>query len=255
MKITAMDRENLLGNQFSNAYAMSIENNLLYSRIERILMMTKEKTILHVGCCDHIPLIKGKIENGTWLQGLLDKNCKQVVGVDINQEAVNYVNENGLSSQAVYCADITSEDLFDVIPKIQYDYVLLGEVVEHLDNPVSFLSAIRKSLLQHDIHSKCIITVPNAFSLLKYKLKNNHMTELINSDHRYWFTPYTICKVLTMSGLTPTELFFASCGAGGNGRNRMSEKFFRRLERIRKRPSSWHSFVGDQIIVEAELNF
>lgn len=31
-------------------------------------------------------------------------------------------------------------------------------------------------------------------------------SETVNSDHRYWFSPYTICKLIYQAGLNVTQL-------------------------------------------------
>jgi len=33
---------------------------------------------------------------------------------------------------------------------------------------------------------------------------------VINSDHRYWFTPYTISKILVSAGYTPEKIIFSN---------------------------------------------
>ena len=56
---------------------------------------------------------------------------------------------------------------------------------------------------------KLIITVPNAFSLenLFFTLSKK---ECINSDHRYWFSPYTIAKICTLAEIEIEEYHFCS---------------------------------------------
>lgn len=61
-----------------------------------------------------------------------------------------------------------------------------------------------------------IITVPNAFSFLRDK-KFASRVECINSDHRFWFTHYTISKIMYMAGIKRIHVYFASDGTGGNG--------------------------------------
>ena len=39
---------------------------------------------------------------------------------------------------------------------------------------------------------------------------SRHSSELINSDHRYWFSPYTIAKVMLQAGMELDEIFFAN---------------------------------------------
>jgi hypothetical protein len=96
MKFTNEDMAYFLGRKFSNGYQLQLIDNPIISRLDCILKITKEKRILHIGCCDHIPLIEEKINNKRWLHGLLLDNCLSVVGVDINKEAVHYVMNNVL---------------------------------------------------------------------------------------------------------------------------------------------------------------
>lgn len=78
--------------------------------------------------------------------------------------------------------------------------------------------------------------------------------ELINTDHKYWFTPFTIGKVLLQAGIKPIELFFANySGIGGNGANYFSQKVFGYLSRFFKKSFSYKSYRGDQIIILGEM--
>ena len=238
------------GTEFSTGYSLKLEDNLLKGRIETLLDIVRGKTVLHVGCCDHVPVIKEKIKAHTWLHGLLEQNCKKVVGIDIDKDAVDYVNENALSKQKVFCANITSGDFFDVVPREKYDYILLGEIVEHVDNPVDFLSKmhlITKDYVAPD--GGYVITVPNCFCFLRSKSYRKGI-EGINTDHRYWFSPFTIAKVLYRAGITPHELYFATySGNGMNGANYFTNKFFNYLSRLTKKAFRYKSFRGDQIII------
>ena len=248
MKYSKTDLEYLSGEKFSNGYKMHLGNNTLWDRVSIINKIVKGKVVLHIGCCDHIPLIEKKIADNIWLHGLLEKNCSRVVGVDINSEAVDYVNNNKLSKEKVFCSDVTKPGGLDCIPELKYDYIILGEMLEHVDNPVEFLSQLTRNvkLLSCSKNVKYIITVPNAYLLLK-TLKNKY--ECINSDHRYWFTPFTVAKVMIRANIIPTDYFFASYGVGGNGKNMFSEMFYSKLELLRGVPSKHNSIFGDSIIV------
>ena len=37
-----------------------------------------------------------------------------------------------------------------------------------------------------------------------------HYKEIINSDHRFWFTPYTISKVLASAGYKPEKITYSN---------------------------------------------
>ncbi len=174
------------------------------TRIEKLLEITKDKKVIHVGCADHLPLIEAKIKNNRWLHGLLLENTAVCIGIDNNEEAVHFINEK-LGVKNVFFMDITKEN--DLLKNgSHWDYIILGEIIEHIDNPVDFLRTINK--LYADIVDKIIITAPNVFNLGTIKdIKNNR--ENINTDHRYWFSPFTLTKIVFNSGFKDIEIYFA----------------------------------------------
>ena len=107
-----------------------------------------------------------------------------------------YRSEHGVSLEDTPLKEIT---------ETKWDYMILGEILEHVDNPVSFLSAIKNNY--SDYVDKIIITVPNGLRFINFKnvIKSK---EAINSDHRFWFTPYTLGKICTRAGLNVEEFFF-----------------------------------------------
>lgn len=248
MYLSEKDYDYLSGKMFSNSYSLKLEENVLYDRIKTLLMLSRGKRVLHIGCCDHLPLIDEKIQNREWLHALLDETCEYVLGVDINQEAVDYVNSNKLSKLPVYCTDITSPEFLSDFPKYDFDLLILGEIVEHVDNPVDFLKCLKNNMGEYGFTGKYIITVPNAISTVRYGLFDKGV-ETINSDHKFWFTPYTISKVMTSAGIMPEQILFSSYGYGGNGANRYTNKIFSILEKIRKKPFQYKSWRGDQIVI------
>lgn len=76
----------------------------------------------------------------------------------------------------------------------------------------------------------------------------------MNSDHRFWFTPYTISKVMMQSGICPDEIFFANDGKGGYGSNRFTEKWFMYRMKRTGHPAAYKSYRGDQMIVVGSSN-
>lgn len=175
------------------------------TRIEAIARLVRGHRVLHVGCCDHIQLIDKKRAEGTWLHDVLCREADACVGVDINREAVDYVRSLGIHN--VYCADLTKELPFDPSEEM-IDFVVLGEIVEHLDSPVEFMRHLRANLkCAHQI----LVTVPNAFFIENFE---NAVCgyERTNSDHRFWFTPYTISKVLSNAGYRVRDIKYAFRG-------------------------------------------
>jgi hypothetical protein len=174
------------------------------SRIDKIIELTTNKNVIHVGCADHLPLIMGKIKNKKWLHGLLLEKTAKCIGIDNNSEAVDFINKQ-LGIKDVYYLDITTDNS-GIFENYYWDYLILGEIIEHIDNPIAFLSKIKEKFKGKV--DKIIITAPNVFNLLTIKdIKNN--VENINTDHRYWFSPYTLSKVVLNSGMKNCELSFS----------------------------------------------
>lgn len=188
----------LTSERFSTELKIQLEkeDDTPLDRISLLENLTKNKKIIHLGCCDHIDLIHEKNISDSFLHKRLDKNCTRCLGVDINKEGINIL-KNKYFFNDILLADI----IHDQIPEIEndlWDYLLLGEVLEHINNPIDFLGKIR--IKYRGVIKQVLITVPNAFSLrnFKYSLKN---LECINSDHKFWFTPYTLAKIITESGI------------------------------------------------------
>lgn len=177
------------------------------SRIIFLKNYCKNKSIIHVGACDHLPLIDEKLANNTWLHGLFTEHCENVYGIDINKETVEYCHLIGY--QNIRCLDLITEvdkvKEWIQIKEKKCNCMVLGEILEHVNNPVSFLQSIRDNY--NDVCNEMLITVPNAFCITSFKhaLMNK---ESLNPDHRYYFTPYTLAKVVAEAGLIPKEIIF-----------------------------------------------
>ena len=76
------------------------------------------------------------------------------------------------------------------------DVVLVPDVIEHLSDPAAFLRRLRLCLPQ----AQFLVSVPNGLSLRNacHTLRGR---EQINTDHRAWFSPFTLLKVLADAGL------------------------------------------------------
>lgn len=197
----------LKGTDFSNGLKIQIatRNDIAMDRLTLLEKLWSENKIIHLGCADHLPLIEMKIKKNIWLHARLCRVSKRCLGIDLDRSGVDFIRQT-LGYEDVLFLDITKEDS-DLIKEEKWDFIVLREVLEHIDNPVEFLGAIREKY--KDVIKKMIITVPNAFSFSNFKqaLFNK---EVINTDHRYWFTPYTLAKVVTMSGARPEEFYFCN---------------------------------------------
>lgn len=206
MNFNKEDQEYLNGIKFSNGrkFTVAKKNQPNKKRVDFLVDYVKNKRVLHIGFTDHIPLIDLKIKSNDWLHKLLINSSSRCIGIDINKESVEYV-KNVIGIKDVYCLDISIESLPDQIKNEVFDVVILGEVLEHIDNPVHFLNQINIKLSKQA--NELIVTVPNAFdSINLIEIRNG--IEYINTDHRYWFTPFTLSKVLSRANFTTKDFFY-----------------------------------------------
>ncbi len=205
MRFSHSVQEFLSGQGFSNALKVPIatrweEVDDRFSLLERFV---EGKKIVHLGFADHIPLIQDKVRRGVWMHERLAKKTTRCLGIDTNAEAVEYVRKT------LPYTDVLHGDIMNPLPEVlndRWDYVILGEILEHIDDPVRFLSSIRRTY--ESVIDRIVITVPNAFAWDNIR-QLQHGIEFINSDHRYWFTPYTLAKVATRAGFHVDEFFFS----------------------------------------------
>ncbi|WP_222435770.1 class I SAM-dependent methyltransferase [Rubripirellula tenax] len=197
MKFPERINEHARGEKFDNLLVIPItQTGAINGREDAITAMTAGKRILHVGCLDHIPLIDEKIKSGIWFHKILTDSAETCLGIDINQEGIDYVR-NSYDVTNIINANLMTGEGCEQFNTQDWDIAIFGEVLEHIDNPVFFLSQFRK-FSQGRVKS-IIVTVPNAFRRANV-LGTFRSRERVNSDHFYWFTPYTLLRVLFQSG-------------------------------------------------------
>jgi len=184
----------LSGESFDVGLIIKLEG-LTKNKGEFLLDLVKDKKIIHVGCVDHLDLIKEKIKEGTWLHSKLDKITNRCLGVDINTEGIEFMKKD-LGYDDLECVDIADTKSSKILDD-KFDYMLLAEILEHVYNPLDFLTKIRENY-KNNIE-KIVITVPNGFCYSRFKdAKNGYQN--INSDHKTEFSYYTLAKILYMAG-------------------------------------------------------
>jgi hypothetical protein len=190
------DQKYLDGNAFSSIYQFRIKG--VSESLQRLALLAKlvaGKKVVHFGCVDHLPLLEQRRKEGIWLHEVLAGTCTDLVGVDINEQGVQYMKDAGFET---YNSNVVTEHPPAEIVTKKWDYIVAGEVLEHIDDPVMFLKAIREKY--GACTERIIITVPNALSYTNFRFALRNI-EMINSDHRFWFTPFTLLKVATQAGI------------------------------------------------------
>jgi hypothetical protein len=173
----------LKGNRFSNGWRFSVPSQKrVVTRNNRLLEIAKGKTVIHLGCVDHVELIEEKIRRGLYLHKLLEDVTRKLIGIDINEEGINEMMSLGFEN--IY---LPSE-----VPMGHYDLLIASDVIEHVPNVDLFLREIQR----YDF-DQLVVTTPNAYRRTN---RRQYRGELINTDHHCWFSPYTLAKVLINTG-------------------------------------------------------
>jgi hypothetical protein len=184
----------------------------IVDRIEYLRRRCTGKRVLHVGCLDHPEIIGERVKTETWLHGIISRASDLCIGIDVDCIGYDQVcTELGIGN--VQLLDLSKplegEDLSPLC-KIQWDLILCPEILEHITNHQQLLQNLHKLSNSDTI---LIITGPNAFQFANF-VNSLRGFETINSDHKYWFTFYTLSRMLTANGWKPRQLVYYNAQSG-----------------------------------------
>jgi SAM-dependent methyltransferase len=166
-----------------------IREKIIFDRDKKILEFVEGKSVFHVGCV-------GTFENGLSFHNSIKMHTSNCVGVDINEEGLDNLKIND-PNLTLILGDVCEEVFVKKIDD-KFDYCLMGEVVEHLQNPGIAIRNI-KLLLKEE--GKILITVPNAFSITNYFYNLVKKGEMVRTDHVAYYSFQTLNRLVENEGL------------------------------------------------------
>ncbi|AVT12190.1 SAM-dependent methyltransferase [Paracidovorax avenae] len=179
------------------------------------------RSVLHVGFADHQPLIAARVADGGWLHARLSRSARQCHGIDINRQAVEAARVLGF--QHVHALDIHAADSEGFLRGLGVDLVMVPDVLEHLGDPAAFMARLAQIFPAADF----VVSVPNGLAL-RNAVNMLGGVERVNTDHRAWFSPYTLSKVLADAGLRVEELRGCMVSPAGSLKGRLLRGLVRR---------------------------
>jgi hypothetical protein len=177
----------------------------MVDRIEYLKQICARKNVLHLGCLDHVDIIEDRIKAGDWLHGILTKTAKRCIGVDIDPRGRDLVRDRfGINNIELIdlSTALTAPDIQQLAGK--WDLIVCAEMLEHITNHHQFL---RNLHVIANGSATLIVTVPNAFYFGNF-VNAFRGFESINTDHKYWFTFYTLSRLLSATGWMPSRLIY-----------------------------------------------
>lgn len=146
------------------------------SRFDYIVSKSTKKVVLHVGCVDQ-GLLDQKLGTEKLLHHVLDKKAKEITGLDIDFDGIKRMTEFGYKNMV--CADIEEWS-----SSISYEVIVLGEIIEHIDNCGKFINSLKRISTKE---TSLIFTTPNSYYYL-FWIFNLFRRENIHPDHNYLFS-------------------------------------------------------------------
>ena len=160
-------------------------------RIEAILAEVRGGDILNLGCVNHsIALTQGEKER--WLQLQLSERFPKanVLGLDIDEENVALMRAQGM--------DVEVGDAQRLNYREKFDTIVLGEIIEHLENPGACLEGCRRALKPG---GRIVLSTPNIFCVMHMLMYFKNYDRAFNSEHVAWFCPQTLRTMVERCGL------------------------------------------------------
>ncbi len=156
--------------------------------LEFIETLVTGRSVLDIGVAAHAIRY---VEQPEWRHGRIARRARRCVGIDILAPLVAELNERGFQ---VLCVDATSEQ--DIGER--FELVFIGDVLEHVDNPVALLRFAARHLQPG---GRVYATTPNPFSRKFFRRFRRDGTAIVNLDHVAWITPTQAMEIGRRAGL------------------------------------------------------
>jgi 2-polyprenyl-3-methyl-5-hydroxy-6-metoxy-1,4-benzoquinol methylase len=158
----------------------------------------KGVSVMDLGCVDSRKARHNAEERFEYKANLLHKRVAEAnpdtLGVDIDPEGAAVLNKQGYH---VIVADVETMDLGK-----QFDTIIAGEIIEHLENPGLFLRNMHKHLKPGGV---IIVSTPNPFYAGSAWKIWRYGKPAVHEEHMGWQDPTTLSQLLKRRGFEPFE--------------------------------------------------
>lgn len=220
----------------------------LVQRIPHVAGLVAGRSVIHVGFVD-AGYQEMQAEAGTWLHAHLARTATHLIGIDLDEEGVQRAVAEGYEAYVADCRDPGAMDALGIQPA---EMVVAGEIIEHLDDPGSFLDGLHRLVAPG---GQLILTTPNASGLLN-GFAAMAGAEINHPDHVILFSWRTLTNLMARHDweVVATATFVPAVKAApGRGMRQavlgLAGRFVLWLERTIGR--LWAPFVADGLIVTA----
>ncbi|MCC6240171.1 MAG: class I SAM-dependent methyltransferase [Phycisphaerales bacterium] len=155
------------------------------------------RQVMDLGCVDARPqrnTVDQRIAKPNFLFKRTHEINPDVLGVDIDPQGIEQLQSQGYHAA---CADVETMDL-----QRQFDTIIAGEIIEHLENCGLFLRNLRRHLKPGGV---LIISTPNPFYVGQTWKIWRYGKPMVHEDHLNWQDPTTLDALLRRTGYEPFD--------------------------------------------------
>lgn len=182
-------------------------------RVEFLKKIASGKRVLHLGCTN-FPYTLDSIDSETLLHADLAEISAELTGFDFDQEGIDLLEKQGFGE--LYRANL--EKLEEAQLEREFDVIIAGEMIEHLNNQGLFLKGIQRFM---GSGTKLVITTVNAYCAFRFAIYalrgRGGENEPVHPDHVAYYSYRTLRKLIENNGLEVEEFFFYDLGVEHRG--------------------------------------
>ena len=180
----------------------------LVQRLDQIQQISKDKSVLHLGCTNW-PYTQDALDADMLLHTRLNETARELYGFDFDQEGIEALASSGFTN--LYQADL--QNLSAVELEKQFEVIIAGEMIEHLNNPGLFLEGIKRFM---NGNSRLVLTTINAYAGMRffvYGLRGKGgIAEPVHPDHVAYYSYSTLKLLIERHGFQIDEFMFYDIG-------------------------------------------
>ena len=185
-------------------------------RTDTILELCRGKSVLHLGCTNY-PYTDDAIAKDMLLHPQIEKVAAEVYGIDTDEQGIKELTTRG--SNNILRADL--ERLDDLDLNRTFDTIVAGDMIEHLNNPGSFLTGIKRFM---NADTRLVLTTINAYCgmrFLWYGLRGKRgRVEFVHPDHVAYYSYSTLKLLVERHGMKVESFLFYDIGKEHRPHNR-----------------------------------
>jgi 2-polyprenyl-3-methyl-5-hydroxy-6-metoxy-1,4-benzoquinol methylase len=187
----------LMGNRIQPA-SKDFSDGIAWSdhKISFALKYSRGKDVLDLGCVQHNP---ENYKSKFWLHKALIKVSRSVDGMDLYEEGAKYLNDMNYN---VIVGDVQSFSIGK-----EYDVIVAGDLIEHLENLSGFLRSCKAHLRTG---GRILISTPNPWYWRNVAKAIFFGRVNANPEHTLWMCPTVLGQLVTRHDMEIEEWHYGS---------------------------------------------